>query len=176
MSWLSNLLGGSAGNIIAEVGNVADKFHLSGEEKQQFKLEVEALLQKRDSEIEQTVRKELEAKERVLVAELAQGDNYTKRARPTVVYFGLGLIFLNYCLVPGIQFLRGKATAQCGQGAAATECAITSGIQLPSEFWWAWGGIVGTWAIGRSLEKTGASNRAVRAITGSAAINSEPLG
>jgi hypothetical protein len=176
MSWLSNLLGGSAGTIIAEVGNVADKFHLSGEEKQQFKLEVEALLQKRDSEIEQTIRKELEAKERVLVAELNQGDNYTKRARPTVVYFGLGLIFLNYCLIPGIQFLRGKATVQCGQGSAATECTVTSGIQLPSEFWWAWGGIVGTWAIGRSLEKAGANNRAVRAITGTVSTTSEPLG
>lgn len=176
MSWLSNLLGGSAGTIIAEVGNVADKFHLSGEEKQQFKLEVEALLQKRDSEIEQTIRKELEAKERVLVAELNQGDNYTKRARPTVVYFGLGLIFLNYCLIPGIQFLHGKATVQCGQGSAATECTVTSGIQLPSEFWWAWGGIVGTWAIGRSLEKAGANNRAVRAITGTVSTTSEPLG
>lgn len=166
MSWIGNLLGGSAGTIINEVGNIADKFHLSGEEKQQFKLEMEALLQKRDSEIEQTVRKELEAKERVLVAELNQGDNYTKRARPTVVYFGLGLIFLNYCLVPGIQFLRGTATATCGSD--GKQCAITSGIQLPDEFWWAWGGIVGTWAIGRSLEKTGASNRVSRAITGNA--------
>ena len=176
MGWLSNLLGSGAGNIIAEVGNVADKFHLSGEEKQQFTLEVEALLQKRDSEIEQTVRKEMEAKERVLVAELNQGDNYTKRARPTVVYFGLGLIFLNYCLIPGIQFLRGKASVQCGTGEAVTQCAVTSGIQLPSEFWWAWCGIVGTWAIGRSLEKAGANNRAVRTITGSAAKISEPLG
>lgn len=175
MSWLSDILGGSAGSIVKEVGTIADKFHLSGEEKQQFKLEMEALLQKRDSELEQTVRKEMESKERVLVAELTQGDNYTKRARPTVVYFGLGLIFLNYCLIPGIQFVRGKATAQCGQGEAATECAITSGIQLPAEFWWAWGGIVGTWAIGRSFEKSGANNRLVRAVTGSSKPE-EPLG
>lgn len=175
MNWLTNILGGSAGNIIGEVGNIADKFHLSGEEKQQFKLEMEALLQKRDSEIEQTVRKELESKERVLVAELAQGDNYTKRARPTVVYFGLGLIFLNYCLIPGIQFLRGEATASCIVNNEVKQCAVNSGINLPEEFWWAWGGIVGTWAIGRSLEKSGASNRAVRAITGSQ-DTSNPLG
>ncbi len=167
MNWLTNILGGSASNIIGEIGNVADKFHLSGEEKQQFKLEMEALLQKRDSEIEQTVRKELEAKERVLVAELAQGDNYTKRARPTVVYFGLGLIFLNYCLIPGIQFLRGEATASCIVNNEVKQCSVNSGINLPEEFWWAWGGIVGTWAIGRSLEKSGSSNRVVRAITGS---------
>ncbi|HVL02205.1 MAG TPA: 3TM-type holin [Dongiaceae bacterium] len=166
MGWITNLLGGNAGNIISEVGNVADKFHLSGEEKQQFQIEVEALLQKRDSELEQTLRKELEAKERVLVAELNQGDNYTKRARPTVVYFGLGLIFLNYCLIPGIQFLRGNATATCTVNEGVQNCAINSGIQLPAEFWWAWGGIVGTWSIGRSLEKAGANNRAVRAITG----------
>lgn len=166
MSWISDLIGGSAASVIKEVGNIADKFNLSGEEKQQFKLEMEALLQKRDSELEQTVRKELEAKERVLVAELNQGDNYTKRARPTVVYFGLGLIFLNYCLIPGIQLLKG-AQSRCPPNADTAICKLAGGIELPAEFWWAWGGIVGTWAIGRSFEKAGASNRLTRAITGS---------
>lgn len=175
MSWLSNLLGGSAGTIVKEVGTIADKFHLSGEEKQQFKLEMEALLQKRDSELEQTLRKEMEAKERVLVAELTQGDNYTKRARPTVVYFGLGLIFLNYCLIPGIQLL-GDAKSQCPPNSDPAVCTVAGGIELPAEFWWAWGGIVGTWAIGRSLEKAGANNRMVRTITGSQAPSEEPVG
>lgn len=176
MSWLTDIIGGSAGNIIKEIGDVADKFNLSGEEKQQFKLEMEALLQKRDSEIEQTVRKEMDSKERVLVAELNQGDNYTKRARPTVVYFGLGLIFLNYCLIPGIQLLNGGAKAKCKEGGDLTECIVAGSIELPPEFWWAWGGIVGTWAIGRSFEKAGANNRLARAITGSNAKTDEPAG
>lgn len=98
MDWLTKIFGGSIGTIVEQVGGVVDKFHLSGEEKQRFKLELESLLQKRDSEIEETMRAELQAKERILVAELTQGDSYTKRARPTVVYAGLAFIFLNYCL------------------------------------------------------------------------------
>ncbi len=175
MSWISNLLGGSAGTLVKEVGNIADKFHLSGEEKQQFKLEMEALLQKRDSELEQTLRQEMESKQQVLVAELNQGDNYTKRARPTVVYFGLVLIFLNYCAIPVIQLLGG-AQSICPTNSDPEKCAVAAGIKLPEEFWWAWGGIVSTWAIGRSFEKAGAGNRMVRAVTGTQAKSDEPVG
>ncbi|MCK5380279.1 MAG: hypothetical protein KAJ81_02340, partial [Candidatus Latescibacteria bacterium] len=81
MSWFTKIFSGSVGTLVEQVGGVVDQFHLSGEEKQRFKLELEALLQKRDSEIEETIRTELQAKERVLVAELTQGDSYTKRAR-----------------------------------------------------------------------------------------------
>ena len=152
MSWITNLLGGSVGTLVGQVGGIVDQFHLSGEEKQRFKLELEALLQKRDSEIEETIRTELQAKERVLVAELTQGDNYTKRARPTVVYAGEGFIFLNYCIVPAIQSLAG---------------VIVEPFELPTQFWAGWSGIVATWFIGRSAEKRGARNHLTRIITGS---------
>ncbi|MDB6062157.1 MAG: hypothetical protein JWM78_2260 [Verrucomicrobiaceae bacterium] len=167
MSWITDFLGGGAANVIGEVGKIVDQFHMSDQEKTQFKLEMEALLQKRDSEIEQTLRAEMESKERVLVAELNQGDNFTKRARPTVVYAGLIFIFLNYCLIPAVQYLAGKPPVHCAQ--SASDCVIASGIQLPQEFWWAWAGIVGTWTIGRSFEKSNASNRVTDLITGSAA-------
>ncbi|MDM7859465.1 3TM-type holin [Alteromonas sp. ASW11-36] len=151
MSWFTDLFSGSAGTIIEKVGNTIDQFHLSGEEKQQFKIELQRLMAARDSEIEQTMRKNLEARERILVAELQQGDTYTKRARPTVVYFGLVMIALNYFVVPLIS-------------------QITSGtpdpFPLPGEFWAAWGGIVATWAIGRSFEKRGVQNQMTRAVTG----------
>ena len=158
MGLLSSLIGGGVSDIVTSVGNVVDKFTLTGEEKQQFKLEMEALLQKRDSEIEQTFRQELESKERVLVAELSQGDNYTKRARPTVVYVGLGFILFNYCLVPALSLAFGRTA---------------SPLELPSDFWLAWGGIVATWSVGRSFEKVGINNRATRMITGSDAPTDE---
>ena len=106
---MMKIFAGGAGKVIGQVGGIIDQFKLSLEEKQKFKLEMESLLQKRDSEIERTSRAELRAKERVLVAELAQGDNYTKRARPTVVYAGLIFIFYNYCVVPTIQSLTDTA-------------------------------------------------------------------
>ncbi len=151
MSWFSKLFSGSLGTVVEQVGGVVDNFHLSGEEKQKFKLEMEALLQKRDAEIEATIRSELQAKEKVLVAELSQGDSYTKRARPTVVYAGLGFIAFNYCFVPIISKVIG---------------ADITPLDLPQEFWYGWSGIVATWSIGRSAEKRGASSKLTRAITG----------
>ena len=153
MSWISKLLGGSLGNIVSEVGGVVDQFHLSGEEKQKFLLEMESLMQKRDSEIEQTLRSELKAKQDILVAELSQGDNYTKRARPTVVYAGLGFIIFNYCFIPMLGLVFNGVSFPA--------------LSLPAEFWYGWSGIVATWSVGRSYEKRGASNKLSRAITGS---------
>ncbi len=150
---LSSIFSSGVGAFVEKIGNVADEFHLSGEEKQKFKLEMESLLQKRDSEIEQTLRKEMEAKERVMVAELTQGDNFTKRARPTVVYAGLGYIGINYVVFPILATLSG-----------AEKNALPP---LPPEFWYGWSGIVATWSLGRSAEKMGANNKLTRAITGS---------
>ena len=152
MSWFSDLFGGSLGKIVGEVGGIIDNLNLSGEEKQSFKLKMEALIQKRDSEIEQTVRIELQAKERVLVAELQQGDKFTKRARPTVVYAGLAFIGINYVVVPIVGLFQG---------------IIFEPLALPVEFWAGWSGIVATWSIGRSFEKRGTKNRVTSAITGS---------
>ena len=151
MGFLSKIVSSGFGDIVEKVGGVADKFHLSGEEKQRFKLEMEALLQKRDSEIEQTLRSELQAKERILVAELQQGDTYTKRARPTVVYAGLGFTLFNYTIVPVLSKLNG---------------VDISPLELPPEFWYGWSGIVATWSVGRTMEKKGASNSLSRAVTG----------
>jgi hypothetical protein len=67
------------------------------------------------------------------------GDNYTKRARPTLVYFGMVVIFFNYCLVPAAQALTST---------------LVEPFMLPLEFWVAWGGTVGIWSAGRSAEKT----------------------
>ena len=154
MDWLGKLFGGATGNIISSVGDVADKFIETKEEKKRFKLELEALLQRRDSEMEQTLRAELQAKERVLVAELQQGDKYTKRARPSVVYFGLAIIFFNYCFVPLMQYLGDTAIQDIQP------------FNLPEYFWIAWGGIVGTWSVGRSAERLGYRNRVTSFVTG----------
>lgn len=174
MSWFNKLFAGGVGEVIDKVGGTLDKFHLSGEEKQAFQLELQQALMQRESEIEQTIRKNLEAKERILVAELQQGDSYTKRARPTVVYFGLIMIALNYFLLPAAMVLSGNADQlqQCNtttqpDGTETESCERQTLFPLPEEFWVAWGGIVATWAIGRSFEKTNSSNRFSRVVTGS---------
>lgn len=160
MSFLKNIFSGGASNLIDSVKSIADEFHLSGEEKNNFVAKMETLLQKRDSEIEETIRTELNVKSELIVAELNQGDNYTKRARPSVIYFGLFAIFWNYMLVPTIQSLKG---------------IDVNAFALPTEFWVAWGGITSTYAIGRSAEKRGTRNRATSLITGSKANRVQEL-
>jgi hypothetical protein len=158
MGWFSKIIGGGFGTLVEQVGGVVDKFHLSREEKQKFKLELESLLHKRESEMESTLRSQMQAKERILVAELQQGDSYTKRARPTVVYVGLLFIFFNYCLVPLLVHLFGNRQAAFQ-------------MDLPGGFWAGWSGIVATWSVGRTFEKRGSHNRWTRAITGSRSIS-----
>ena len=80
---------GSLTGIMSGVKGLVGAFKLDPSEKKEFEVKMQALLQQRDSEIEATIRQELQAKERVLVAELTQGSTYTKAARPTVVYYGL---------------------------------------------------------------------------------------
>ena len=152
MSWLTRIIGGGLSETVGKIGDVVDKFHLSGEEKQAFTLAMEELLQKRDSEIEKTIQAELGAKERVLVAELTQGDNYTKRARPTVVYAGLAFIAFNYCLVPLVSRWAGAANV--------------TPLELPAEFWYGWSGIVATWSVGRTMEKRGDRSAFTEVVTG----------
>lgn len=152
-NWFSKLFSGSVGSVVESVGSLADKFIQTDDEKAAFRIQVEQLLQQRDSEIEQTIRAELQAKERVLVAELQQGDTYTKRARPTVVYAGLGFIFLNYVLFPLVaRFISDVDSSPLAE--------------LPTDFWFAWGGICSSWVIGRSMEKRGVRNPVLSTITG----------
>lgn len=152
MSWLSKFFAGTAVDLAEGVAGIVDRFVQTKEEKAQVMLELEALIQKRDSELEQTIRAELGAKERVMVAELQSGDNYTRRARPTMAYFGMAVIGLNYVVLPWGGFFIGSP--------------MPDPISLPSEFWWAWGGVVSVWSLGRTMERRGSKNNLVTMING----------
>jgi len=163
MGWFSDLFTSGAGSLVSSIGEVADRFIESPDDKNAFKLQMQTLIQQRDSEIEQSLRKNLEAKERVLVAELNQGDSYTKRARPTVVYAGLIFITINYVVFP----LLARVATAMGIAVDASPLA-----DLPGDFWLAWGGICATWSIGRTIEKRGTQTPLTQAATGSKPVTS----
>ena len=148
---LSTILTAGIGNLAEKIGGVVDRFVHSKDEQAEFKLAMETLLQQAGSELEQTVRAELQAKERVMVAELTHGDNYTKRARPSLAYFGMLVIFINYVAAPI---------------AAAFSDVLIPELTLPDGFWYAWGGVVATWSVGRTMERRGAKNNVLSLITG----------
>ena len=93
----------------------------------------------------------LDAQKNIIVAEMNQGDSYTKRARPTIVYAGLAFIFLVHVFLPILAFFKSTPVPT---------------LSLPTEFWWAWTGVCGIWVVGRSFEKRGAEGAILSAITG----------
>ena len=135
---LKGLADGTVGAVMKLIGDGADALFTSDEEKMAFEYKLKTLMAKRDTEIEKTVRKELDAKAEIIKAEMNQSDAYTKRARPTMVYAGLGFIFLNHVALP-------IATAIFGEKPIS--------IVLPEQFWWAWGSVVSVWSVGRTAEK-----------------------
>jgi hypothetical protein len=150
-----------SGNILEGAAGLVKTIFGDKEKEAQFRLEVQKLLQAELSEVESTLRTTIQARERVLVAELNQSDLFTKRARPSVVYFGLLLIGFNYCLVPLVTLFMPSV-------------GLTT-LVLPTEFWMAWGGLVATWSIGRTKEKQGIATKAVSIITGNKSVVTEEI-
>ncbi|WP_462319072.1 holin family protein [Marinilabilia sp.] len=155
MSILSKIFSGSLSGVIDSVSGVIDKFSLSKEEKQEFKLEMQSRLMQMEKELEETYRTELESRADIIKSEMAQGDKFTKRARPTIIYGGLLFIFIVHVLVPVIAYIAGVPANDLPE------------IDLPDEFWWAWGTVVSVYGVGRSAEKMGIANRATQLMTGS---------
>ncbi len=155
MDFFQKLFGKGITDIVSSVGDVIDRFTLTKEEKQKLKMEMQSQLMKLEGELEATYRKELDARQEIIKAEMAQGDLYTKRARPTIIYAGMLFIFFVYVLVPVIAFIGGANQSPA--------------IELPGEFWWAWGTVVGVYGVGRTAEKMGVTNKLTNLITGSEA-------
>ena len=162
MSIFTKIFDATAGSLVDSLGGVVDRFITTGDEKNKFKLEAAALIASRDSELEQTLRVEIDAKARIIEAEMQSGDNFTKRARPSIVYVGLVAMLWNYVLFPTILRFATLFSANVD----------ISPLDLPTQFWATWGAVCGTWVIGRSVEKKAVKqgeepNRLTRLITGS---------
>jgi len=93
----------------------------------------------------------VQAGKEIIVAEMQQGDPYTKKARPTLVYAGLFFIFLVHVALPMWAFYAGKPIPE---------------LSLPEEFWYAWASVVGIWSLGRTFERDGSESKLISKITG----------
>ena len=100
-----------AGIAMDIIGMIAGKTGKSKEELADLEPQIAALVVQRDTArdaaIEESYQVETRAKAEVMVATLKQDDNYTKRARPTVVYGGLVLVLLNHVVLPWIAAFVG---------------------------------------------------------------------
>ena len=154
MPALGDIIKGAADSIIGGATKIFDDLHTSPEEKADIAAKMATVVNERMEIITSEIQARFKMVTDVIQADNASGDNYTKRARPTVVYFGLVAIFLNHLVLPWAAHFAGDG--------------VVPAIELPVEFWVAWGGIVSVWSVGRSAEKAAVSNRLTRSITGSA--------
>ncbi|MDY6935737.1 MAG: 3TM-type holin [Spirochaetota bacterium] len=179
MAWYNSLLkffSSSSGGIIDSIADSIDRFVTTDEEKTKLRMELQKLeveqqrnsfefqqqmqelIQKRESEIEQTIRSELEAKSEIMLAELRQDDKYTKRARPTVVYVGLIFILLE---IFGLRHII--LSKLCADNFGDI---IKSSDSIFKTFLIAWSGVIGVYSIGRSAEKRGLRGKLTSLVTG----------
>ena len=80
----------------------------------------------------------IDAKTKIILSDNASDSKYTKNARPSIIYSGLALMIMNYCILPALSHFFGYQEVN---------------FNLPGEFWIAWGGVVGAYSFGRSKEK-----------------------
>jgi len=136
------------GSVADFAGTLVQRFlppKMTDGEKAQTQMQIQEMVEKREASL-------IDAQKSIIVSEMQQADNFTKRARPTLVYAGLFFIFLVHVLFPVAAFFSGKP--------------MPESLTLPSEFWWAWSGVCGVWVLGRSAEKKGAAGKLVNMITG----------
>ncbi|NPA99990.1 MAG: hypothetical protein GXO10_01310 [Crenarchaeota archaeon] len=146
---ISSIFSGGISGILGEINKLVDQFHLSPEEKQKLQLEAQQIIQSRFNQLQQTLRAVIEARADIIKAELASGDNYTRRARPTIAYAGIAYIGINKVLFPILARILSLFISD-----PSKIKLLTSPLPaLPAAFWTAWAGVVGSWVIGRTFEK-----------------------
>lgn len=155
MGILDKVFSGGISSIIDSVKGVADTFIQTKDEKAAYDLKVEEVITTRLTQMQESVRAQMNLTMEVIKAEMASGDKFTQRARPTVVYFGLLIIAWNYAVLPMLTTV--------GADGAITHFTP---VVLPSDFWYAWGGIVSVWSAGRSAERIGVQGKVTQAVTG----------
>jgi len=169
MNWLTNIFSSGAKELASTLGDTVVGMSEAHTGKKELALALETLVKARFDKLAEIVTTEIGAKEKVLVAELQQGDAFTKRARPFIAMSGVGMAVIEV-VFRFILLVKGNIDF--------TQVATIPPL-VPTEFWLGWGGITGTWAIGRSVEKVKAEGRigdAAQYVTGSKKQRSMILG
>ena len=129
---IEQILGGSLGQAVKDI---VGAFKLDPTVKAQLEAQIEQnqdlLIQKQmefDAKLNDVAGANIRAEEQ-------SGDKYTMRARPSVIWVGLGVIVFNFCLM---NFLKRWGFAP---------------MDLPDAFWWTWGTVVTGYVFNRSAQE-----------------------
>ena len=124
--------------LVKPVTSLVDDLVTSDEERLTIKNELTKLENDWKTKALDFEKNVIDKKAEVMIAELKQDDKFTKRARPTILYAGLVILATNHVLLPWVNHFIGNAPPT---------------IDIPPEFWYAWGGVAGIYSFKRSDEK-----------------------
>lgn len=141
---VAGILAKAGEGILRGAGDVLDKLFTNKEEKGLILLELEKVINARLSETEATLRHRNEMTVRVIEAEMAQGDKWTKRARPSIIYVGLLIAFCQMVVMPTMLIL---------QFITPEDAEVYKTYGSHELFWGAWAAVAGIYSWGRSQEK-----------------------
>lgn len=136
MGILANIFKGTAGTVVKEIAGAIDEYKLTKEERAELELKTQEIILGHFSTLQNSVQARYAAVRGIIEAEMQQGDAFTKRARPMVVYVGLALFV--------VEYLAGWLCTANGWPVPP---------KINEEFIFAWAGVVGVWSLGRSYEK-----------------------
>lgn len=136
---------------IDSLANAADRFITTDKERKELKIELEKIRilaeekARRDQMefekiLEESWQAETEVKSELIKAEIASGDPYTRRARPSVIYAGIILAVFEAL---GLRMLI----------LPSSEAVLSASNEMMSLFFMAWAGVVGVYSVGRTAEK-----------------------
>lgn len=159
LSVIKNFLTGSSGNLIKDIGDAANNLFTSKGELKEFQVKLKELENATEQnqqnfilEFEKTQlenkKTEIDMVKAAIASDNSQDDKYVKRARPTVIYSGLTIIFLEMF---GLRALILSSIAS--KFALKFESIAASSDSVLNMFFIAWTGIVGVYGYGRSKEK-----------------------
>lgn len=165
MAWWKRIFSSAGKGILDSVGDILDDHITSKEEKAEILVKLEQVFQARLTELEVTARAEMESTVRVIEAEMQQDDNYTKRARPTIIYTGLAIAVLKLIVIP---FAIVPAFLAVGDSAMVEyfDKLAVERMPLEVEFFGAWAVVCSVYAWGRTREKQGDRSAISQAMTG----------
>jgi len=132
-------------DLIGQARGIIDELRVDDVEKMEATAKLEKVIQGQRHDIEETIRLGVSTRADIIKSEMAQGDKFTKRARPAVVYWGMLLITVREVVV----WVKDVPPPP-----------------LPAEFWWAWTGVVSVWFVARTADKRGAVSEKLQSVVG----------
>lgn len=129
--------------------NLVDELHTSDEEKSEAKLKLQQMVLQHEQIMESTITQQIKSREAIIVAEMQNGDNFTKRARPAVIYTFLGIVVLNYCIFPTVGHFLKMPMPQ---------------LELPKEAWNFFTVAFSVYGVGRTWEKVKGAGGIVKSV------------